>query len=127
MYSEEEKGGNMVVLNTNKLVVPIRPVVGWRVCMDYQKLNSWIEKDYFPMPFIDKILDYLMGRDWNYFDGYVRYNQIYIDLENQEKTTFAYIYTTNSFKCMSFWLTNTPAIFYRCMFSVFLDMMEDTI
>uniref|UniRef100_A0A3Q7GJ62 Reverse transcriptase domain-containing protein n=1 Tax=Solanum lycopersicum TaxID=4081 RepID=A0A3Q7GJ62_SOLLC len=35
------------------------PVTGLRVCMDYQKLNAWTEKDHFPMPFMDHMLDRL--------------------------------------------------------------------
>ncbi|XP_070032663.1 uncharacterized mitochondrial protein AtMg00860-like [Nicotiana tomentosiformis] len=34
-------------------------VTGWRVFMDYQKLNSTTCKDHFPMPFIDQMLDRL--------------------------------------------------------------------
>ena len=44
--------------------------------MDYRKLNAWIEKDYFPMPFMDQMLDCLAGKGWYYFlDGYSGYNQ----------------------------------------------------
>ena len=30
--------------------------------MDYQKLNTWIEKDHFPMSCMDKMLDRLAGK-----------------------------------------------------------------
>ena len=39
-----------MVPNEKNELVPMRPVTGWRVCMDYRKLNSWTEKDHFPMP-----------------------------------------------------------------------------
>ena len=45
-----KKGGMTVVPNEKNELVPMRPVTGWRVCMDYRKLNSWTEKDHFPMP-----------------------------------------------------------------------------
>ena len=48
-----KKGGMTVVPNEKNELVPMRLVTGWRVCMDYRKLNSWIEKDHFPMPFMD--------------------------------------------------------------------------
>ena len=48
-----KKGGMTVVPNEKKKLVPMRPVTGWRVCMDYRKLNAWTEKDHFPMPFMD--------------------------------------------------------------------------
>ena len=39
--------------------------------MDYRKLNSWTEKDHFPMPFMDQMLDRLAGKGWYCFlDGY---------------------------------------------------------
>ena len=30
---------------------------GWRVCIDYRKLNAVIRKDHFPLPFIDQVLE----------------------------------------------------------------------
>ena len=52
---------------------------GWRVCIDYQKLNSVIRKDHFPLPFIDQILERIAGHAYYYFlDGYSGYNQIFI-------------------------------------------------
>ena len=89
--------------------------------MDYQKLNAWIEKDHFPMPFMDQILDRLAGKGWYCFlDGYLRYNHISIAPEDQEKTTFM-------FKRMSFGLCNAPATFQRFLMSIISYLVEDTI
>ena len=57
-----KKGEMTVVPNEKNELVPMRPVTGWRVCMDYRKLNSWTEKDHFPMPFMDQMLDRLAGK-----------------------------------------------------------------
>ena len=57
-----KKGGMTVVPNEKNELVPMRSVTGWRVCMDYQKLNAWTEKDHFPMPFMDQMLDRLSGK-----------------------------------------------------------------
>ena len=54
-----KKEGMIVVPNEKNELVPMRPVTRWRVCMDYRKLNAWTEKDHFPMPFMDKMLDRL--------------------------------------------------------------------
>ena len=123
-----KKGGITVVPNDKNELIPMRPVIGWRVCMDYQKMNSWTEKDHFPMPFMDQMLDRLAGRGWYYFlDGYSEYNQIFTAPEDQEKTTFTCPYGTFAFKRMPFDLCNAPATFQRCMMSIFSDMVEDTI
>ena len=48
-----KKGGMAVVPNEKNELVSMRPVIGWRVCMDYRKLNTWSENENFPMPFMD--------------------------------------------------------------------------
>ena len=72
-------GGMTVVKNDNNEFIPTRTVTGWRVCMDYRKLNKATRKDHFPLPFIDQMLDRLAGYSYYCFlDGYSRYNQIAI-------------------------------------------------
>ncbi|GJZ08462.1 hypothetical protein Tco_0542745 [Tanacetum coccineum] len=48
-----KKGGITVVTNKNNELVPIRTVIGWRVCIDYHKLNEATAKDHFSLPFMD--------------------------------------------------------------------------
>ncbi|GKB62787.1 hypothetical protein Tco_0918973 [Tanacetum coccineum] len=50
-----KKGGMTVVLNDNNELIPSRTVTGWRVCIDYHKLNDATRKDHFPLPFIDQM------------------------------------------------------------------------
>ena len=94
--------------------------------MDYRKLNNATRKDHYPLPFIDQMLERLVGHDFYYFlDDYSGYNQIAIAPEDQEKTTFMCPYGTFAFRRMSFGLCNAPAIFQRCMMAIFYDMLED--
>ena len=51
----------MIGNEKNKLI-PTRTVTGWRVCMDYRKLNKATWNDHFPLPFIDQMLDRLAGK-----------------------------------------------------------------
>ncbi|XP_015078358.1 uncharacterized protein LOC107022190 [Solanum pennellii] len=103
------------------------PVIGWRICMDDRKLNLWTEKDHFPIPFMDQMLDILAGKRWYCFlDGYSRYNQIFIASEDQDKTTFTSPYRTCAFKRLSFG-SYKALPFERYMKSKFSYMVEDTI
>ncbi|GKF00385.1 hypothetical protein Tco_0023735, partial [Tanacetum coccineum] len=94
-----KKGGMSVVLNVNNDLVPSRTVTGWRVCIDYHKLDDATRKDHFPFPFIDQMLEHLCGNEYYYFlDGFSGFFQIPIALEDQEKTTFTYPYGTFAVK-----------------------------
>lgn len=122
----QKKGGMMVVKNDNNEFIPTRTVMGWRVCMDYHKLNKATRKDHLSLPFIDQMLDRLAGYSYYCFlDGYSGYNQISIALEDQEKTTFTCPYGTFAFRRIPFGLCNAPVTFQRCMMAIFSDMMED--
>jgi hypothetical protein len=45
--------------------------------MDYQELNKATQKDHFPLPFIDQVLDTLSGKKYfSFLDGFNGYNQI---------------------------------------------------
>ncbi|KAL4348431.1 hypothetical protein GQ457_17G010370 [Hibiscus cannabinus] len=121
-----KKGGMIVISNEKNELIPTRIVIGWRVCMDYRKLNKATRKDHFPLPFIDQMLDRLVGKQFYCFlDGYSGYNQIVIAPEDQSKTTFTYPYGTFAFRRMPFMLCNAPATFQRCMTAIFSDLNED--
>ena len=84
-----KKSGIIVVKNDENELVPARVQTGWRVCIDYKKLNATTLKDHFPVPFIDQILERLIDHShYCVLDGYSGYNQIVIAPEDQEKTTF---------------------------------------
>ena len=120
-----KKSGVTVVANENNELIPTRVTSGWRVCIDYRKLNAGTRKDHFPLPFVDQMLERVAGHEFYCFlDGYSGYNQIEIALEDQEKTTFTCPFGTFVFRKMPFGLCNAPGTFQRCMMGIFSDMIE---
>nr|GEZ66998.1 reverse transcriptase domain-containing protein [Tanacetum cinerariifolium] len=121
------KGGFTVVENEENELIPIRLVTEWRVCIDYRKLNKATRKDHFPLPFMDEMLERLVGNEYYCFlDGFSGYFQIPIDPCDQEKTTFTCPYGTFAYRRMPLRLYNAPDPFQRCMLAIFHDMVEKT-
>jgi hypothetical protein len=52
------------------VVVPNKVTRKWRICVDFWELNKATPKDYFPLPFIDQVLDTLFGKKYfSFLDG----------------------------------------------------------
>ena len=65
------------------LVVVLKKNGKWRICVDYRELNKATQKDHFPLPFIDQVLDNLFSKKYfSFLDGFSGYNQIQIALED---------------------------------------------
>lgn len=74
-----------VISNEHNKLIPPRTVTGWRVCIEYRKLNDATGKDHFPLPVIDQMLEGLAGHMYYFFlDGMFGYLQIQVALEVQE-------------------------------------------
>nr|GEZ81092.1 DNA-directed DNA polymerase [Tanacetum cinerariifolium] len=122
-----KKGGITVVENENNEIIPTRLVTGWRVCIDYRKLNDATRKDHFSLPFMDKMLEKLAGNEFYCFlDRFSSYFQILISPPDQENTTFTCPYGTFAYLIMPFGLCNAPGTFRRCMMAIFHDMIDKT-
>nr|GEU55895.1 reverse transcriptase domain-containing protein [Tanacetum cinerariifolium] len=118
------KRGFTVVENEDNELIPTRLVTGWRVCIDYRKLNEATRKDYFPLPFMDRMLERLaVNQFYCFLDGFPGYFQIPIDPKDQEKTTFTCPYGTFAYRRMPFGLCNAPGTFQRYQM---LKRCEDT-
>ncbi|GJW30142.1 hypothetical protein Tco_0047017 [Tanacetum coccineum] len=72
--------GITVVANEENELISTRLVTGWRVCIDYRKLNEATRKDHFSLPFMDQMIERLDGNEFYCFlDGFSGYFQIPID------------------------------------------------
>ena len=61
----------------------------WRLCIDFTDINRACPKDSFPLPRIDLIIDATAGHELlNFMDVFSGYNQISMDPDDQEKTSF---------------------------------------
>jgi hypothetical protein len=70
-----KKGGTTVIRNEKNELIPQRTVTGWRMCINYRKLNKATQKDHFPLPFIDEMLQRLANHSFFcYLDGYSVYH-----------------------------------------------------
>ncbi|GJY00734.1 DNA-directed DNA polymerase [Tanacetum coccineum] len=69
-----KKGGMAIEMNEDNELIPTRLVTRWRVCIGYRKLNDATRKDYFPLPFMDQMLERLAGNEYYCFlDGFSGY------------------------------------------------------
>jgi len=107
-----KKNGVTVIHNEKNELISTITITGWRMCIDYRKLNQATTKDYFPLPFMDQMLERLAGNAYYYFlDGYSGYNQIKVNPQDQEKTTFTCPFGIFEYKKMPFNLCNASATF----------------
>ena len=70
------------------VVIPIKnDKIG--VCVDYHKLHAVTITNTFPLLFIDSVLDVVASHEmYSFLDGFSRYNQIRMHLDDREETAF---------------------------------------
>ena len=79
----------------------------WQLCIDFTDINKACPKDSFPLPRIDLIVDATAGHELlSFMDAFSGYNQISMDPDDQEKTSFVTAQGTYCYRVMPFGLKN---------------------
>ena len=98
----------------------------WHICVDYRELNKATQKDHFPLPFINQVLDTLERKKFFFFlDGFNGYNQIQIAPEDQDKITFTCLWGTFAYRVLPFGLCNSLATFQRATLGIIADLINE--
>ena len=100
----------------------------WRLCINFTDINKACPKDSFPLPRIDLIVDATAGHELlNFMEAFFGYNQISMDPDDQEKTSFVTAQGTYCYHVMSFRLKNAGATYQRLVNRMFQKQIGTTI
>ena len=92
----------------------------WRLCTDFTDVNRACQKDSFPLPRIDLIVDATASHELlSFMDAFSGYNQIIMDPNDQEKTSFVTGQGTYYYQVMPFGLKNAGATYQRLVNRMF--------
>ena len=92
------------------------------MCVDFTDLNKACSKDSFSLPSIDRLVDASAGHHvLSFMDAFSGYNQIMMDITDQEKTAFIIEEGLYCYKVMPFGLKNAGATYQRLVNKVFAD------
>ena len=92
----------------------------WRLCIDFTDINRACPKDSFPLPRIDLIVDATAGHELlSFMDAFSGYNQISMDPNDQEKTSFVTGQGIYYYRVMPFGLKNVGATYQRLVNRMF--------
>ena len=98
---------------------------GIRICIDLRKLNDAFLHDPFPTPFMDEVLENVVGHEaYSFTNGFSGYHQIKIAQEEKYKTKFAMEWGSYQYTVMPFGLKNAPAIFSRVVIATFKEFIH---
>ena len=99
----------------------------WRLCIDFTDINKACPKDSFPLPRIDLIVDATTGHELlSFMDAFSGYNQISMDPNDQEKTSFVTAQGTYCYRVLPFGLKNAGATYQRLVNRMFQKQIGAT-
>ena len=107
-------------------VVPVPKMDGKvKMCAEFKDLNKFSPKDYFPLPYIDILVDNTTGHaSLSFMDSLSGYNQIKMAPEDMEKTFFITPCGTHCYKVMPFGLKNDGATYQQAATILLHDLIH---
>ena len=98
-------------------LVPVRKKSGEiRLCVDFRNLNHTSDKDNYPVPPMEQLLQMVSGSElFSLLDRFSGYNQVLVAEEDRLNTTFRTKWGTFAYRRMPFGLINAGAKFQRAM------------
>ena len=98
------------------------------MCVDFTDLNKACPKDSYPLPNIDCLVDATSKYKYlSFMDAYSGYIQIWMNPEDEEKTTFIIENANFYYQVMPFELKNTSTTYQRLMNKVFAKQIDQNI
>src|SRR6202045_3536294 len=98
---------------------------GLRLCVDYRGLNKITQKNRYPIPQIETLVDQLrLAKIYLKINLRVGYNNVRIAEGDEWKTAFHTHYGAFEYLVMPFGLTNAPATFQCLMNDIFHDLVD---
>ena len=93
---------------------------GWRMCVDYRRLNSVTKFDCYQLPRLDEALDAFAGATvFSSLKLAMAYHQVPVNPADGKKTAFITHVGIYEMMKMPFGLCNAPSTYQRLMMSLF--------
>lgn len=127
-YLEENLAKGFIVPSSAQYASPVLFVAksdgGLRFCVDYRKLNSLSKKNPYPIPLIQEIMAQLAGKKYfSRFDIVSAFNNLRMNPDSEEYTTFKTTFGLYMYKVLPFGLTGGPGTWQRYMNDVLFDFL----
>ena len=102
------------------IVIVMKKNGNMRVCVDLKKFNATTIRDHYPLPFIEDVLERVVGHEaYIFLDRFSGYNQVSIDPKDQHKMAFATTWDIFVYTKMPFGLAISLVTFQRLMSTTF--------